>query len=76
MREGGNQAHSRKKKEEHIDRFKLFLHTRINTMHEFSFTCNAVCVHAICEGLLEDSAPLMKGFIQTIENETTKGWIS
>ena len=27
-------------------------------MHEFSFTCNAVCVHAICEGLLEDSSPL------------------
>ena len=49
--------HIAEKKEEHIDRFKLFLHT-INTMHEFSFTCNAVCVHAICEGLLEDSSPL------------------
>ena len=50
----------KKKKKEHIGRFKLFLHRGINTLHEFSCTCNAVCVHvtctvvtvhAICEGL-------------------------
>ena len=59
-RGGGNQVRGRKKKEEHIGRFKLFLHRGINNVHEFSCMCNAVCVHvtctvvtvhAICEGL-------------------------
>ena len=33
-RGGGNQAQGGKK-DEHIDRFKLFLHRGINTVHEF-----------------------------------------
>ena len=58
MRGGGNQAQGRKK-EEHIGRFKLFLHKGINNVHEFLHTYNATCVHVtvitvhtICEGLL------------------------
>lgn len=51
------------------DRFKLFLDTGINTVHEFSCTDNVVCVHvtftvvtvhAVCEGLAwnqEDPVP-------------------
>ena len=35
----------KKKEDKHIGRFKLFLHIGINTVHEFSCTCNAVCVH-------------------------------
>ena len=57
MRGGGNQAQGRKK---YIDRFKLSLERGIDSVHEFSCTRNAFCVHvtctvvtlhAICEGL-------------------------
>ena len=45
----------KKKKREHIGRFKLFLHKRINTCtnvcaHVMPFMCTVVTVHAICEG--------------------------
>ena len=40
-RGGGNQAH-RRKTEEHIGIFKLFLHRGINTLQKFSCTCKAV----------------------------------
>ena len=53
-----------KKKEEHTGRFKLFLHTEINTVHKFLCACNTFCthitctivtVHVICESLAGES---------------------
>ena len=60
MTERRQLSSTQKKKEGHIDRFISVLHREINTVDEFSCTCDAVCmhvthtvvtVHAICEGL-------------------------
>ena len=57
-------AKHRAKKNEHINRFTLFLLRKINTMHEFlsmhntvyvSVRCMVVSVHEICEGLPQGS---------------------
>ena len=46
--------HNAEKNEEHIGRFKLFLHRGINNFHEFSCTlCTTLLnMQAICEGLV------------------------
>lgn len=47
MGRGGTQAQCRKKEDKHIGIFKLFLHTRDNTMLKFSCTRNTICVHVM-----------------------------
>ena len=63
--------HKAEKKDEHMGRFKLFLHSQINTMHKFLWTYNAVCVHAtctvvtmhaICEGLGNSKPNMIQNF--------------
>ena len=42
-----------KKNEQHIGRFKLFLHRGNKTLHEFSCTFGTVVnLHTMCEGLV------------------------
>ena len=57
------------KKKEHNGRFKLFLLRGVNTVQEFSCTCNVMYVHVTCtvvtayairEGLREDW--ILKGY--------------
>ena len=47
MNKTRRQPSTRQRKDKHVGRFKLFLHRRINTVHEFSCTRNAVCVHVM-----------------------------
>ena len=59
MNERRRQPSTAQKKNEHIARFKLFLHGGINTVHKFLGMRNVVCMHvtyifmhAICDGLI------------------------